>query len=150
MRVSLSLLGLLLAACAGPGHQRVPMPSLDESVPSDRCRVYLAREETTAGSIRNVRVFDGETEIGVIDQHEFLCWERVPGRGVGRVVFEGLGPQLASVESVFDLPREPGTIGYYSIRIVYGEHKPEITPLSNEEGQALIKARSPAVVQGRD
>ena len=147
---SIALLGLLFAACAGSGHQRVPMPPLDGSVPIDRCRVYLAREDTTAGSIRNVRVFDGETEIGVIHEHEFLCWERAPGRGVGRVVFEGLGPQLSNVESVFDLPREPGETGYYSIRIVYGEHKPEITRLSNEEGPALMEARSPAEVQEGD
>jgi hypothetical protein len=142
--LSIVPIALLLAACAGSGYQRIPVPDLDASVPGDRCRVYLARADTTAGSIRNVRVFDGETEIGVIHEDEFLCWERQPERGFGRAVFEGLGPNLAAVESVFDLPREPGTTSYYSIRIVYGGHKPEITLISSEEGRALIEQRSPA------
>jgi hypothetical protein len=144
---SIAALALLLAACAGSGYQRVPMPPPDASVPADRCRVYLARQDTTAGSIRNVRVLDGDTEVGVIHEDEFLCWERKPERGFGRAVFEGLGPAIASVESVFDLTLAPGATGYYSIRIVYGGHKPEITPLSPEEGRALIEQRSPARIR---
>jgi hypothetical protein len=140
----LASLSVLLVACAGAGHQSVPMPLPGSSVPSDRCRVYLAREDTTAGSLRNVRVFDGDTEIGVIDENEFLCWDRRPGRGVGRVVFEGLSYDTQAVENVFDLPREPGTIGYYAIRIEHSGRKPEVTPLSMEAGKALIEARSPA------
>lgn len=138
---------LLFAACAGAGHQLVPRPALDSSVASDRCRVFIAREETVAGSIRNVRVFDGETEIGEIQQEEFLCWERRPARGFGRVVFEGLGLDLAAVENVFDLPREPGTAGYYAIRIPHEGHKPEVTLLSAEAGKALIESRSPATIR---
>lgn len=146
--IALFILGLLLlAACAGSGHQRMPMPPLDASVPGDLCRVYVAREDTIAGSIRNVRVFDGDTEVGVIHENEFLCWERRPQRGFGRVVFEGLGPDLAAVENLFDLPREPGTASYYAIRIVQSGHKPEVALLSSEAGKALIQARSPAAVR---
>ena len=148
MRVSLLALAVLfLSACAGSGHQRVPMPLSGSSVPSDRCRVYVAREDTTAGSLRNVRVFDGDTEIGVIHEREFLCWERKAGRGVGRLVFEGLSLDTAAVENVFDLPREPGTTGYYAIRIVHSGHKPEVALLSSEAGRALIDARSPAAIR---
>jgi len=143
----LALFVLLLASCAGSGHQRAPMPPLGASVPSDRCRVYVAREDTHAGSIRNVRVFDGDTEIGLIHEKEFLCWERKPGRGVGRAVFEGLSVDTRAVENVFDLPREPGTTGYYAIRILHSGHKPEVTLLSDEAGKALIDARSPASVR---
>src|SRR5262245_27633075 len=143
----LALATLALSACAGSGHQSVPMPLSGSNVPTDRCRVYVAREDTTAGSLRNVRVFDGDTEIGVIHEREFLCWDRKPGRGVGRLVFEGLSLDTAAVENVFDLPREPGTIGYYAIRIVHSGHKPEVTPLSSEAGKALIEARSPAAIR---
>ena len=144
---SLTLLALLLGACAGSGHQSVPMPLLGSSVPSDRCRVYVAREDTQAGSIRNVRVFDGDREIGVINEDEFLCWERAPGRGVGRVVFEGLSVDTAAVENVFDLPREPGASGYYAIRILHSGRKPEVARISDEAGKALIEARSPAALR---
>jgi hypothetical protein len=149
MRILASPLALvlLLVGCAGPGGQRVPMPPLEASVAGDRCRVFVAREDTVAGSIRNVRVFDGDTEIGVIDEQEFLCWERKPVRGYGRVVFEGIGLELAAVENLFDLPREPGTTGYYSIRIPHEGHKPEVTLLSSEAGLALIDSRSPATIR---
>lgn len=145
--VLLALAVLTLSACAGSGHQRVPMPLSGSSVPNDRCRVYVAREDTTAGSLRNVRVFDGDTEIGIIHEREFLCWERKPGRGVGRLVFEGLSPDTAAVENVFDLPREPGSTGYYAIRILQSGRKPEVTLLSTEAGKALIEARSPAAIR---
>ena len=106
--------------------------------------MYLGRESTVAGSIRNIRVFDGDDEIGVISQDEFLCWDRKPQRGVGRVVFEGIDPKLRAVENVFDLPREPGTTGYFAIRVDHSGHKPEVVQLSPVEGLALIEARSPA------
>lgn len=143
----LAPLVLFLGSCAGSGHQRVPMPALETSVPQDRCRVYVAREDTVAGSIRNVRVFDGDDEIGLIAEGEFLCWDRRPQQGVGRVVFEGLGPKLAAVENVFDLPREAGTESYYVIKIVQSGHKPVLELLAGPEGKALIEARSPASVR---
>ena len=147
MRIATALLLLGLGSCAGSGHQLLPMPSLGATVPSDRCRVFLAREDTAAGSLRNVRVFDGDTEVGVIDEEEFLCWERWPQRGVGRVVFEGLSVDTRAVESVFDLPRDAGTTGYYAIRILHSGHKPEVERLRDDAGKALIEARSPAKVR---
>ena len=140
----LALLVLLLGACAGSGHQNVPMPALDSRVAADRCRVYVAREDSRAGSIRNVRVFDGDDEVGLIHEDEFLCWERRPQRGVGKVVFEGVSLDTLEVENVFDLPRDAGMTGYYAIRIQHSGRKPEVTPLSMEAGKALIEARSPA------
>jgi hypothetical protein len=137
----------LLGGCAGSGHQRIPMPQVGAPVPGDRCRVFVAREDSHAGSLRNVRVFDGETEVGLIDEGEFLCWERRPQRGVGRVVFEGLSPDTRAVESVFDLPRVAGTTGYYSIRILHSGHKPEVTLLAESEGKTLIATRTPATIE---
>lgn len=142
--IPVALILFLIGACAGSGYQSVPMPAPDTSVPDDYCRVYIAREDTAAGSIRNVRVFDGDTEIGVIHEDEFLCWQRRPQRGVGNVVFEGLGPKLTGVENVFDLPRTPGATAYFAIRIQHEGSKPEVAQLSSAAGEALIAARSPA------
>ena len=144
---SLASLAFLLTACAGSGHQLVPMPAIEANVPDDRCRVYVARADTLAGSIRNVRVFDGEDEIGIIAEGEFLCWDRRPQQGVGRVVFEGIGPKLAAVENVFDLPREAGTANYYVIKIVQSGHKPEVERLDGVAGRAMIEARAAASVR---
>jgi len=132
----------LISACAGAGYQSVPRPL--GSVPDDLCRVYVAREDTVARSLRNVRVFDGDQEIGLIEEDEFLCWDRKPARGVGRLLFEGLGSKQSQVENAFDLPREPGSTSYFAIRISQGEHEPEIARVSEEAGRALMDARSPA------
>lgn len=136
---------LLLSACAGSGYQLVPNPvQAGSAEPGARCRVYVAREDVVAGSIRKVRVFDGDAEIGLIREGEFLCWDRSPERGVGRVIFEGLGPDLKAVENVFDLPREAGSTSWFAIRILQQGHRPEIASLAPEEGRALIAAREPA------
>jgi hypothetical protein len=134
----------LLSACTGAGHQSVPRPTGDVS--AELCRVYVAREDTVAGSIRSVRVFDGDTEIGLIAEDEFLCWDRRPVRGVGRLFFEGVGLQT-EVENVFDLPRDPGTTSYYAIRVTREQRKPEIERVSEEAGRALMAARTPARMQ---
>jgi hypothetical protein len=123
------------------------MPDTQASVQADRCRVYVTRADGLAGSIRNVRVFDGDDEIGTIAEGEFLCWDRRPQQGVGRVVFEGLGPKLSAVENVFDLPREGGTTSYFAIKIVQSGHKPVVELLPVTDGKALIGARSAAGVR---
>lgn len=139
-------LGLLLfcGACAGAGQQNVAMPVAGSAIPAERCRVYLAREDSLAGSIRNVRVFDGDTEIGEIGQSEYLCWDRRAGRGVGRLVFEGASLDTQAVESVFDLPREAGSTTYVAISILHQGHKPEVETLKPEAGKALLATRKPA------
>jgi hypothetical protein len=134
----------LLSACTGAGYQSVPRPA--GNVSAELCRVYIAREDTVAGSIRSVRVFDGDTEIGLIAEDEFLCWDRRPVRGVGRLFFEGVGLQ-SSVENVFDLPREPGTSSYFAIRVSREQRKPEIERVSEAAGRALMAARTPARMQ---
>jgi len=135
----------LAAACAGSGYQGVPRP-VSQVVPADACRVFVARENGTRGAIRNVRVFDGDFEIGLIAADEYLVWDRNPIRGVGRLVFEGIEPKLAAVENVFDLPREPGTTSYFAIRID-SKNKPMVERVSDEAGRALIDARSPAPIR---
>jgi hypothetical protein len=60
--------------------------------------------------------------------------------------FEGASLDTQSVESVFDLPREPGSTNYFVIHVTHQGHKPEVDALSSEAGKALIAKRSPAKV----
>jgi hypothetical protein len=143
VHLALALL-LVCVACAGAGQQSVPMPAAESAIPAERCRVYLAREDSLPGSLRNVRVFDGDTEIGEIGQSEYLCWDRRAGRGVGRLVFEGASLDTQAVESIFDLPREAGSTTYIGISILHQGHKPEVETLKSEAGKALIATRTPA------
>jgi len=137
-------LASLLCACATETYQRVPSPRPDAAVPTDVCRVYIARQDVTAGSLRNVRVFDGDTEIGVLGEEEFLCWDRKAGRGTGSAVFEGMDFRTREVENVFDLPREGGTTTWFGISVRREDRKPQIEQLSSADGRALMAKRRPA------
>ena len=134
----------LLSACAGAGHQNIPRPDENSPVSSDRCRVYIARQDVAAGSVRQVRVLDGEAEIGSIAEDEYLCWERRPERGIGTLYFDGFAPALKEVENVFDLPRQAGTTTWFAIEIPHAGRQPQIKELSPLEGRALIAQRKPA------
>jgi len=143
-RCAALLLSLALAACAGPGRQAVPRPDERAPVAADRCRVYLARADVAAGSTRHVRVLDGEDEIGTLAEGEYLCYERRPVQGVGSLVFEGVAPELRSVENVFDLPRTPGSTTYFVVTIPHSGRQPEIRAVTADEGRALVAQRRPA------
>lgn len=144
-RIALALsLASLLCACATDTYQRLPNPPPDSAVPADACRVYIARLDMTAGSLGSVRVSDGDTEIGVIGEEEFLCWDRPARRGTGNAVFEGLDYRTREVENVFDLPREGGTTTWFGISVRREDRKPQIERLSSEDGRALIAKRRPA------
>jgi len=135
---------LLACACTGAGYQVAPRPGEGAGVPPDRCRVYVARQDVLAGSWRGVRVYDGDEEVGVLREAEYLCWDRPAARGLGRVVFEGLGPDQKAVENVFDLPREAGATAWLAIEVEQRGHRPVVRLLSPEEGRALMAERRPA------
>jgi len=138
------LLALPLAACAGPGAQKVPWPDESAAVSADRCRVYVLREDVLSGSARQVRVLDGEDEIGTLGEGQYLCWERKPMQGVGSLFFEGIAPKLRAVENVFDLPREAGTTSWFVVSISHSGQHPEARKVSAEEGRTLLAQRKPA------
>lgn len=144
MRLISSLLALTLAACTGPGRQSVPWPDEGSAVAADRCRVYVLRENVGPGSARQVRVLDGEDEIGTLAEGQYLCWERRPVRGIGTLLFEGFAPQLREVENVFDLPREAGTTSYFLVTIPHSGHQPQARRIEAAEGAALVAQRRPA------
>lgn len=133
-----------LAACAGSAYQRVPSPAPGSPVAASACRVYIARQDVLAGSGRPVRVYDDDTEIGVLGEHEYLCWDRPAERGVGSAIFEGIDSHTREVEHVFDLPREGGSTAYYGITVRRADRQPQVERLTEADGRALIAKRRPA------
>jgi hypothetical protein len=140
----LILAALVLATgCKAPSFQQVPRPDEHGPVGPQRCRVYLMRADDLQESLRNVRILDDGVEIGRIGGKEYLCWDRPAKMSVGQAIYEGLDPSYGKVENVFELPREAGTTTWLCVRI--GKlKKPEIVPISPEEGRALIAERKPA------
>jgi hypothetical protein len=135
-----------LSACASSSHQMVPMPAQDTAVRSDSTRIYVGRRDQVTGSWRNVRVLDNDREIGVLHDGEYLCWDRGAGQGVARLIFEGLGFDESAVESVCELPAEPGGTVYLGVTIDREGHKPMIERIGADEGRAAVAKRKPAAV----
>jgi hypothetical protein len=145
MRLALALvLVSAFAACAGPSHQEVPMPDRESAVSAGSTRIYVGRRDQTSGSWRNVRVFDNDREIGVLHDDEFLCWDRPAKRGVARIIFEGVGFDMDHVESMCELPAEPGGTVYLGITIDREGHKPLVERIEEKEAREALKKRSPA------
>src|SRR5690606_20900997 len=119
-----------LSACAGPSRQNVPMPAESTAVRADSTRVYVGRRDQTAGSWRNVRVFDNDGEIGVLHEGEYLCWDRPARQGVLRLIYEGLGFDQDAVEGFCELPAEPGATVYIGITIDREGRKPSAVRVS--------------------
>jgi len=144
----LSLFALTFAAvatsCAGPSRQLAPMPDPKSAVRADSTRIYVGRREQTAGSWRNVRVFDNDREVGVLGVDEYMCWDRPAKRGVARFIFEGLGFDQDAIESVCELPAEPGATVYLGITIDRAGHKPVIERVTDKVGHDALKSRTPA------
>ena len=147
IRPSISALLLVLAtACASPSHQLVPMPAADSEVGPEISRVYVVREKLFVGWLKDVRLFDGELEIGALRAGRYLCWDRPAERGVGVARFQGYELDGQEVESVFDLPRTGGTTTWLSIRLRQGDRKPIVETVPAAEGQALVAEREPAPI----
>jgi hypothetical protein len=142
--VSAALLLALACACAAPSWQSVPQPDLQGPVAPDACRVVIVREGKVVGRVREVRVYEGEVQVGALGETGFLCWDRPAQRGMGRVVFSGYDLDGGPVENVFDLPREGGSTTWFAIRLREGDRKPLVEAVSADEGRALIADREPA------
>ncbi len=143
---SVAALLFLMAACATTTTQSVPLPDPASPVASDLCRVYVLREGDLIGSLKDVRIYDGEREVGTLTQRGYLCWERRAIRGVGRVVFAGYTLDGGPVESVFDLPRQGGSTSYLVIGLRSSDRKPQIEAVDEKRGQELLAGREPAKV----
>jgi len=138
-----SVVGL---ACAVDSYQKVPRPDLDLALTNPQSvRVYVVRDSQVRGSIRSIRVYDGQKEIGVIGPKNFLCWERVPGRSILKLVYEGPVIDGGEKETLVDLPLAAGEVAYCVIHVdAKGDPIAELHPA--EEAEAWVEAASPAPV----
>lgn len=136
----------LLSACAAASWQAVARPDPDDPIPAGHARVVVVRTGVL-GSLREVRIWDEQREIGALGGDGWICWDRVARRGVGRALFEGYAADGGPVESLFDLPREPGTTTWAVLGLRSGDRKPVAELVTPEEGRALIAERDPAEVR---
>ena len=144
----LAALGLLsiTAGCRAGAHQNVPLPAQDVSITrADVARIYFVRED--GDRRQGVKVFDGETEIGVLTPDTFLCWERPGGRTLGRAFYEAIDPTRGGIEGISDLDCPAGVASYFSVRVARGEGKPTVVALAPEEGRRLVAERRPAAAR---
>jgi hypothetical protein len=123
----------------------MPPQSLAVSRP-DVCRIYVLRDSDVRGSLRSVHVFDADTEIGTIDEDEYLCWERAPGKTLVRLYYEGVGIGVGTQEGLLDFRGEAGQRYVYSIGLSYPDRKPEPVLLTGKEASETIASRKPAPV----
>ena len=151
------LLAALLGACATASYQKPPLPPQNVEVSRpDVARVYLMREGQLRGKVRGVRVEEGDHEIGALDQNDFLCWERAPGRSLIAVKFESGLMEGGDHEALFKLDAEAGRAYYLVVHVDRHSDKPELSPragqpeieaVAADEGRALVKARRPVPVK---
>jgi len=138
------LLLLLPAGCGSAPHQLVPFPAQDVAVTrADLTRIYVTREGWVGMGEQGVQVFDGDTDIGVVSDKTYLCWERPPGRTLGRV-FYYWGPQRGKLEGVADFNCAAGSAYYFKVTVDREGGKPEVQLLDPEEGRKVVAGRKPA------
>jgi hypothetical protein len=136
---------LIPAACSSTSEQRVPLP--DQTVTVTRpelTRIYFVREDHIGLQFREIKVLDGETEIGLLTPDTFLCWERPGGRTLGRAFYETADRTRGRVEGVADLNCAAGQAYYFNVTVGRDEGQPSVSPLDVEEGRRLVAARKPA------
>ena len=138
------LLLLLPVACGAPPQQRVPLPAQDVSVTrDDLTRIYVVREGWVGVGEQGVEVFDGDQQIGVVTSATYLCWERAPGRTLGRVFYHW-GPGRGTLEGVADFDCAAGRAHYFQVSVDREGGKPTVQVLEPEAGRQRVASRSPA------
>ena len=141
------LLAALVLACAAESYQKVPRPdlSLDVSRPGV-ARVYVVRDDQIRGSIRSIRVYESQKEIGSIAPGDYLCWERQPGRSLLKLIYEGPVIDGGEHEALLDLELAAGQTGYCVIHLdSTGKPVAQLHPA--DEAVGLLESRAPAVVK---
>jgi hypothetical protein len=140
------LLSLGLAiGCRSVSEQKVPLPAQDVTVTRpDLTRIYFVRDDIVGLHYKPIEIFDGDMEIGELTPGTFLCWERAPGRTLGRAFYKALDPSKGHVEGVADLDCSAGQAYYFNVKVDREGGKPEVVLLDPEEGKQLVSSRSPA------
>lgn len=135
-------LALLAAGCRGTGsYQARPLPPQDVEVSRpDLTRIYVMRDGQLRGRVRAVRVEDSDREIGALDQDEFLCWERAPGRTLLSFVYEGGRIDGGDLEGLYSLDATPGSVYYLTVHIDRLADDPELRTRSGHPDIELLEA----------
>ncbi len=142
--VFVTLTLLLVAACAAPPSQHVPLPSQDVTVTRpDLARVYVVRSNWQFQA-RPIRVLEQEQEIGTLGQGTYLCWERPGGRLLGRVFYDAIDPGRGNLEGIADFNCPAGGAYYFDVYVGQEDGKPEVRQLDAAEGKKLVAERKPA------
>lgn len=141
-----ALLSLALAAaCRSVPEQKVPLPAQDVIVTRpDLTRIYFVREDTVGLHYKPIEVLDGDTEIGELTPGTFLCWERAPGRTLGRAFYKSIDPSKGQIEGVADLDCTAGRAFYFNVKVDREGGKPVVVLLDPAEGKHLVASRTPA------
>jgi hypothetical protein len=144
----------LVSACGAPSQQLVPLPPQDvELSRPELCRIYVIRSSQPMGAVREMRVFDGDTEIGSVGSGEYVCWERTPGRTLLRALYEGPTIDRGDQDDMVDLQAEAGTVHYFTVELEktsdmssLGEKRgsPQLVAMSRERGRELLAGSGPA------
>ena len=135
-------LALLASSCRGTSsYQSLPMPPQDVAVSRpDLARIYVMREGQARGRVRAVRVEDGDREIGALDQDEYLCWERAPGRTLLSFFYEGARIDGGDLEGIYSLDAAPGGVYYLTVHIDRLADAPELRARSGHPDIELLEA----------
>lgn len=139
------LLAVLLGSCATySSYQTVPMPDQGARLgqPS-KSRLYVIRAEQVVWQRAPLLVYDGEQLLGQLRPGAFLCWERDPGRFLGRLILDR--PKLeGAVEQLYDVKLEAGDVRYVKVSFNNGPDLLVTERLDAEAGKALVAASNAA------
>jgi len=148
--IILVLTSFVLGGCKGISASQValfPDQSVLLSNPN-LCRIYVLRDSSTFLAAWQAEIYDGDTYIGGIEPHTYLCWERQPDKtvistaGHQQAYFIGTTPGFLSAISQpkLSLDLEKGKIYYIRHYLYFGE---SLKLLSAEEGKKRLKDCSP-------
>jgi len=137
--VGLTICLALLAGCSFTTVQRAPLAT--GAVQASQSRIYVYSLKGIGG--KPAKISDGDTMIGELSNHAYLCWDRAPGKTVIRAILpHGRGVWGdAKAELSLDL------VGGQTYYLQTGVDVPWYVAVSAVAGQAAttftLAARSP-------
>jgi hypothetical protein len=139
-QIACVLMLLLPLGCAPvfPSKQSVAMPDTTKPIENTKkARLYVFRPSHEAGAW-GIRVYDGDTKIGVLLDSGYLCWERDPG--------EVYLHDDAENKSQFLLTVEAGHVYYLHQATHKGWTKPRTNyeEIPEEKAQEYLRVCQPA------
>jgi hypothetical protein len=111
-----ALLASTLASCISYGtYQTVPLPDLSVTLEEEsHARVYVIRADQLLWQSDPLLVYSGDELIGSLSPGSYLCWERGPGRLLGRLVLDAPS-RGGDVERLYDVHLEAGDVRWMQV-----------------------------------